>query len=99
MFLRRLALAVALPGAISCSDADETTPAKPAPVETTVAGMLVRLEPSPLRIVITSSDGRVLFDGLPPRSVSAPTDEETDPPPLTGLAVRDVETVVEASYG
>ncbi len=60
--------------------------------------MNVRLEPEPLRIVITASDGRVLFDGLPPREIAAPTDE-SDPPPLTGIAVRSVETRVQANYG
>ena len=60
--------------------------------------MRVRLEPDPLRISITASDGRVLFDGLPPRTIAAPTDE-SDPPPITGIAVRDVETRVQALYG
>jgi alpha-glucosidase (family GH31 glycosyl hydrolase) len=48
--------------------------------------------------VVARSDGRVLFDGLPPADLVPPNDD-ADPPPLTGIAVRDVETKVEALYG
>lgn len=82
--------------AIACSS--EQNPPKPPPVEQTIGGFRVRLEPDPLRVAITAADGRLLFDGLPPREIAAPTDE-TDPPPLTGIAVRTVETRVQALYG
>ena len=39
------------------------------PVEVPLADFTVRLEPSPARIVVRSSDGRVLLDGLPGGSV------------------------------
>ncbi|MBK7398699.1 MAG: hypothetical protein IPJ34_21000 [Myxococcales bacterium] len=94
--MRRIALA-ALVALAACSSTSDPAPPPP-PVVTTVGGMSVRLEPDPLRLVITAADGRVLFDGLPPRTIDAPT-EETDPPPLTGFAVRDVATKVEMSYG
>jgi sulfoquinovosidase len=81
---------------LACSSEKETP--KPPPVESTVGGFRVRLEPDPLRVTIAAADGRVLFDGLPPRDIAAPSDE-SDPPPITGFAVRDVETRVQALYG
>ncbi len=83
--------------AISCSTSEERAP-KPPAIETTIGTVRVRLEPDPLRIVLTRVDGRVLFDGLAPRDVPA-GDDENDPPPLTGLAVRDTTTKVQALYG
>lgn len=94
MSSRSLTLAAVL---VACSSEKADAP-KPPAVETSVSGMRVRLEPDPLRISITASDGRVLFDGLPPREIAAPTDE-SDPAPVTGIAVRDVETRVQALYG
>ncbi len=81
---------------IACSSEQEAP--KPPPVEQTIGGFRVRVEPDPLRVSITAADGRLLFDGLPPREIAAPTDE-SDPPPLTGIAVRTVETRVQALYG
>ncbi|MBI2391550.1 MAG: hypothetical protein HYV09_18320 [Deltaproteobacteria bacterium] len=93
----RTALAAAF-FALSCSSNAEDPPPVPAPVEATLGGLKVRLEPDPLRIVVSAADGSVLFDGLAPKNVLPPSDE-VDPPPLTGLAVRDVETRVQALYG
>lgn len=81
--------------ALACSSSSEP---RPAPVEARVGAFSVRLEPSPLRLTITAPSGVVVFDGLGPADV-APQTEDEDPPPLTGLAVRDVATKIEASYG
>lgn len=95
-FTARGGYVLALSLAAACSGEDEPPP--PPPVLVTLSGMSVRLEPRPLRLVVSGRDGRVLFDGLPPRAV-APQTEEEDPPALTGFAVRDVTTEVEASFG
>ena len=91
------ALFVLSSGVAACSSSEEQKPAPP-PVTATLSTMSVRLEPEPLRVVVTARDGRVLFDGLPPRAIAAPNDD-ADPPPLTGIAVRSVETRVQALYG
>lgn len=81
----------------SCSSSDPSPPA-PAPVTANLGGATVRLEPDPLRLVVTDARGKVVFEGLAPADVAAPTDD-ADPAPLTGLAVREVETKVQALYG
>ncbi|MGZ3420926.1 MAG: TIM-barrel domain-containing protein [Polyangiales bacterium] len=83
--------------ALGCSSSSAEPP-KPPPVEASVGGFRVRLEVDPVRLVVARPDGRVLFDGLPPADV-APQTDDADPPPLVGIAVRDVETKVEALYG
>ncbi len=45
------------------------------------------------RLVIASSDGRVLLDGLSPGAVSG------DAPPLVGFALREETTTYETSFG
>jgi alpha-glucosidase (family GH31 glycosyl hydrolase) len=83
----------------SCSSKETSAPPPPA-TEVTLSGLKVRIEPEPLRIVVATADGKLLFDGLPPREIAAPNpDLEEDPPALTGLAVRTVETGVQALYG
>jgi len=83
--------------AVACSSSPGEDPPKPPPV-TTIGSPNVRLELDPLRIVVSRGDGKVLFDGLAPADVPAPNDDG-DPPPLTGLAVREVTTKVQALYG
>jgi len=97
MPFRRACALFVLSSAIACSSNDEEKP-QPPPVNATLSTMNVRLDPDPLRIVVTASDGRVLFDGLPPRAIGAPSDD-ADPPPHTGIAVRSVQTRVQANYG
>ena len=80
-----------------CTSKNDATPSAP-PVDTVVGSVHVHLEPDPLRLVLTDAAGKVLFDGLPPRAVAAPTDD-ADPPPLTGFAVRDVTSSVKELYG
>jgi len=88
---------VALVFAIGACSSEDVEPTEP-PVDVTLGTFRVHLEPRPLRIEVRAADGTVLFDGLPPAAV-APQTEDTDPPPLTGLAIRDVKTKVEALYG
>lgn len=95
--MRPLALLLAAFVPLACSSKSNDAPAPP-PVTTTLGGLGVRLELDPLRIVVSDAAGRVLFDGLPPKDIDAPTDD-ADPPPITGLAVRDVTTTVQALYG
>jgi alpha-glucosidase (family GH31 glycosyl hydrolase) len=85
-------------GVFSACSSNGADPPKPPPVSATLGGASVRLEIDPLRIVIANAAGKVVFDGLAPAPVPAQT-EDADPPPLTGLAVRDVETKVQALYG
>jgi alpha-glucosidase (family GH31 glycosyl hydrolase) len=79
---------------LACSSTDPDPP----PVDARVGAFSVRLAPSPLRLSITTPSGRLVFDGLGPADVPPQTDE-VDPPPLTGLALRDVTTKVESSFG
>ncbi len=58
----------------------------------------MHLELDPLRLVISDAAGKVLFAGLLPADVPPQTDE-TDPPPLTGIALRSVQTSVKELYG
>lgn len=83
--------------AVSCSSQGAHAPPPP-PIEADVGGLRVHLEPDPLRLVIAAPDGRVLWDGLPPRDVAAPT-EDVDPPPLTGFAARSVKSTAKELYG
>lgn len=80
--------ACALP---ACGGA-ETEPQK-GTVDTGVSGGFhVSLEDG-VRMVVASSDGRVLLDGLSPGEVPA------DGPPLVGFAVRDITTAYEMQFG
>ncbi len=86
-------LSLALGGACSSSKA------APPPVEGALGRFRVRIEPDPLRIVITGQGERVLFDGLAPRDPAPPTEDAPDPAPLAGLAVRDLVERAEMRYG
>ncbi len=90
-------MALACTGACTMSCASRSTPAPP-PIDATLSGFAVHLEPAPLRLAITTPSGRLVFDGLAPADV-VPTSDDPDPPPLTGLAVRDVTTSVESLFG
>jgi alpha-glucosidase len=93
----RLIAGVVVVASFSCKSGDDA-PAFVPPIDTTIGSVRVHLEPDPLRLVLTDASGKILFDGLAPGTVAPPTDE-TDPPPLTGLAVRDVTTTVKELYG
>jgi alpha-glucosidase (family GH31 glycosyl hydrolase) len=82
--------------ALSCRGGNDHT--SPPPIDSTIGGLKVHLEIDPLRLVVTSPDGRVLWDGLAPHDVAAPTDA-SDPPPLTGFAARTVSSTAKELYG
>jgi alpha-glucosidase (family GH31 glycosyl hydrolase) len=92
---RFVPIALVLASTAACSKKEE---AVAPPVDGTVGGFVVHLEPEPLRLAITTPSGHLVFDGLAPADVAAPS-ADVDPPPLTGLAVRDVVTGVESSFG
>ncbi len=93
--LRFVLLPLLLAPTAGCSkQAEAVSP----PLDGTVGGFVVHLETEPLRLAVTTPSGKLVFDGLSPADVAAPS-EDVDPPPLTGLAVRDVATRVESSFG
>jgi alpha-glucosidase (family GH31 glycosyl hydrolase) len=90
--LRGLACVLA-PALSACGGSDATPPAGgPGPVDVPVTGFAVRVEGGD-RLVVSSSDGRALLDGL------APADVADDAPPLTGFAVRARTTSYEMQFG
>jgi len=64
------------------------------PLETTLGGLLVRVESSPARIDIRSPDGDAIIDGLPGGAAG-----EEWPPPQVAAAVRQVRTSWEFQMG
>jgi alpha-glucosidase (family GH31 glycosyl hydrolase) len=64
----------------------------PPSVTATLAGLSVRVESSPARLVVTSADGRVLLDGVP-GGLGGTT------PSATGLAFRSVKALIESNFG
>jgi alpha-glucosidase (family GH31 glycosyl hydrolase) len=65
----------------------------PSPVEVTLAGLTVRVESRPARLVVAGPDGAVLLDGVP-GGAAAP-----DGPPLVGAAVRHADATYEFGFG
>src|SRR5690349_17425119 len=78
-----------LPALAACSSAESLSPA---PIPFDVTGFSVSLHQE--RLVIASTDGRVLLDGLTPGTIAG-----DDDPPLVGFAVRDVTTTFEMEFG
>jgi sulfoquinovosidase len=85
--LRSLPLAALL----GCSATESLAPA-PAPLD--VGPSFSVAVQAPARLVVSSADGRVLLDGLPPAKLAS-----DDAPPLVGFAVRDVATTYDMMFG
>jgi alpha-glucosidase (family GH31 glycosyl hydrolase) len=79
--------------ALAGCGSEEPTPPGPTPVKIAVDGGFTAELVDPDRLVISSADGRVLLDGLPPGAVA------DNAPPLVGFAVRDVTTTYEMQVG
>jgi sulfoquinovosidase len=78
----------------ACGSGESTSPPPPpAPEKIAVDGGFTAQLVDTDRLVIASTDGRVLLDGLPPGAVA------DNAPPLVGFAARDVTTSYEMQVG
>ncbi|RMH43970.1 MAG: hypothetical protein D6689_03740 [Deltaproteobacteria bacterium] len=66
----------------------------PAPVEASIGGLVVRVEPSPARLVVRTADGDVLLDGAPGGAGG-----DVYPPPYVGFAARATRGLYEMQSG
>ncbi|APR77567.1 Alpha-glucosidase [Minicystis rosea] len=79
---------------LGCSGTEETSTPKPSSVDIDVSGGFAVSVHDGKRLVVSSADGRVLLDGLPPATITG-----EDAPPLVGFAVRDESTTYEMQFG